>query len=127
MTPFAIETIARVAHEVNRAYCRAIGDVSQVHWWEAPEWQRESVRAGVRGVLDGTYATAEQQHNAWLDRKQSEGWRYGGVKDVAAKLHPAILSWELLSADQRVKADLCRAVCTEVALLLGVDEKEVVP
>ncbi len=123
MTPFTIDTIARVAHEVNRAYCRASGDESQPHWWEAPEWQRESVRAGVRGVLDGTYATAEQQHAAWLERKERDGWRYGRVKDVEAKLHPAFVPWSHLPREHRIKADLCRAVCTEVALLFSVAEE----
>lgn len=27
-----VEDIARVCHEVNRAYCRSIGDDSQVSW-----------------------------------------------------------------------------------------------
>lgn len=40
------EKIARVAHEVNKAYCEALGDMSQPVWEEAPEWQRASATSG---------------------------------------------------------------------------------
>ena len=30
---------AKTAHEVNRAYCQGLGDYSQLHWEEAPDWQ----------------------------------------------------------------------------------------
>lgn len=33
---FSIELIAQVAHEINRAYCQAIGDDSQPCWNDAP-------------------------------------------------------------------------------------------
>ncbi len=42
------ERIARVAHEVNRAYCEACGDYSNVRWEEAPEWQQTSAIEGVK-------------------------------------------------------------------------------
>lgn len=35
-----IEACAHAAHEANRAYCAAIGDLSQVAWECAPEWQQ---------------------------------------------------------------------------------------
>ncbi len=38
--------IARVCHEVNKAYCEALGDNSQPTWEDAPEWQRSSARMG---------------------------------------------------------------------------------
>ena len=47
MTDNKIERIARVCHEVNRAYCQALGDMSQPTWADAPEWQRSSARMGV--------------------------------------------------------------------------------
>ena len=40
------EQIARVCHEVNRAYCRAIGDESQPAWEDAPDWQQRSAVLG---------------------------------------------------------------------------------
>lgn len=45
-----VDAAARAAHEVNRAYCIALGDTSQPSWDEAPEWQRESAKKGVQGA-----------------------------------------------------------------------------
>jgi hypothetical protein len=42
------EELARITHEANRTYCQALGDDSQLHWDNAPEWQRESALAGVK-------------------------------------------------------------------------------
>ncbi len=39
----SIEACARAAHEVNRAYCIAIGDDSQSTWEHAPKWQRDMI------------------------------------------------------------------------------------
>ncbi len=117
MSPFAIETIARVAHEVNRAYCEAIGDASQLPWWEAPDTERDSVR----GLLEERYATAEDQHEAWLADKAAEGWSYGPTKDVLTKQDPAFVLWDELPEEHRVKAELCRAVCREVGIAMGMD------
>ena len=43
--------IAKVCHEINRAYCHAIGDDSQLSWDQAPEWQRQSAIHGVEFSL----------------------------------------------------------------------------
>ena len=32
-----IELIAKVCHDVNRAYCKSVGDDSQVSWEDAPD------------------------------------------------------------------------------------------
>jgi hypothetical protein len=42
--------IARVCHEVNRAYCTSLGDESQLPWDSAPQWQKDSAINGVRFI-----------------------------------------------------------------------------
>jgi len=32
------EEIAKVAYQVNKAYCESLGDTSQVNWDDCPEW-----------------------------------------------------------------------------------------
>jgi hypothetical protein len=96
-----IEACARAAHESNRAYCIALGDESQLPWDDAPEWQRESCRAGARGALDG--ATPEQSHESWLAAKKADGWRYGATKDADQKEHPCFVSYAELPPAQRSK------------------------
>lgn len=105
-----LEEIARVCHEVNRAYCEAMGDRSQLPWESAPEWQRSSTMNGVRYALEHPASTPEDMHRSWLDQKMREGWRHGPVKDPEKKEHPCILAYWQLPKEQRVKDHLFRAV-----------------
>ena len=77
--------IAEVCHEANRAYCRVIGDNSQLPWNEAPEWQRASAVTGVEFVRHYPDASASANHDSWLAEKINDGWKYGPVKDSAKK------------------------------------------
>jgi hypothetical protein len=106
----SIPDIARVVHEVNRAYCRSLGDESQVPFDQAPAWQTESLFAGIAGVLDGRLQTPQGQHEAWLAIKAAEGWEYGEVKSIEAKTHPCFLPYDELPQAQRAKDNLFRAV-----------------
>lgn len=103
----SIEDAARRAHEINRAYCDAIGDTPQPSWYAAPEWQRESARDGVRNARSGK--TPEELHESWLDHKRADGWTYGPEKDPERKTHPCMVPFAELPAKQRVKDYLFRA------------------
>ena len=92
---------ARAAHEANRAYCIAIGDLSQKPWDEAEQWQRDSAIRGVIVALQG--ATPGRQHEAWMADKLRDGWVYGEVKDPIAKTHPCLVAYEDLPLAQRQK------------------------
>lgn len=102
----AIEAAARAAHEVNRAYCRALADYSQPDWQRAPEWQRASARAGAAAVLDNPDTTPEQSHEGWFAQKVADGWVYGPTKDPNAKTHPCMVPYSELPASQRAKDSL---------------------
>lgn len=102
--------IARVCHEVNRAYCAAIGDNSQPKWEDALEWQRKSAIAGVVFTLDNPEAPPSASHESWLAEKQRDGWKYGAVKDPEKKEHPCFVPYEQLPQEQRVKDYLLQAV-----------------
>lgn len=104
------ELIARVAHEINRAYCASLGDHSQLAWEMAPEWQQKSALAGVDMHLANPDATPEQSHESWLAEKVAQGWVYGPVKDAEKKEHPCILPYAELPAEQKAKDYLFRGV-----------------
>jgi hypothetical protein len=104
-----IDDVARTAHEVNRAYCRAIGDDSQPPWGEAPDWQKESCRRGVLAHL-GADLTPEQSHALWLEEKRRTGWTYGPLKDPEKKTHPCFRPYVDLPQEQRIKDYLFKAV-----------------
>lgn len=99
-----IEACARAAHEVNRAYCIAIGDTSQPAWEDAPDWQRSSARNGVAAALNG--ATPEQSHEGWMAEKLAMGWKYGPAKDPEKKEHPCMVPCSELPTEQRAKDTL---------------------
>jgi hypothetical protein len=110
---------AMAAHEANRAYCLAIGDASQVHWEQAPEWQRASALAGVRGVLiDGN--GPRESHESWLAEKRADGWKYGPVKDPEAKVHPCFVPYDELPEAQKGKDAIFVTIVRAVAAPLGV-------
>lgn len=104
-----IERAARAAHAMNRAYCEALGDVSQPPWCEAPDWQKDSARQGARGILDGSIKTPEQSHESWLAEKVATGWTYGPIKNPEAKQHPCMVPYGDLPPEQRIKDHLFAA------------------
>lgn len=105
-----LNRIARVTHEVNRAYCQAIGDDSQPAWEDAPEWQQKSAVAGVVFHLENPDATPENSHESWLAEKARDGWTYGPEKNPEAKEHPCFRPYNELPVEQRAKDYLFRAV-----------------
>lgn len=111
-----LTTIARMAHEVNRIYCHAIGDKSQLPWEEAPEWQRHSCIQGVMFQIQNLDATPEDSHKGWLAHKLCTGWKYGPTKDETAKTHPCMVPYDQLPTEQKLKDHLFRGV---VRVMLG--------
>jgi hypothetical protein len=104
-----MDRIARVCHEVNRAYCQALGDDTQPAWEDAPEWQRSSARMGVDLHTMGDFGP-EASHASWMQQKLSEGWKYGPVKNPDAKEHPCIVPFADLPREQQAKDFIFRAV-----------------
>jgi hypothetical protein len=102
--------IARVAHEINRAYCEAIGDNSQPTWENAPDWQKQSAENGVHFHVHNPNAGPDHSHNEWLREKEATGWKYGPVKDAAKKEHPCFVPYNQLPVEQKAKDYLFRAV-----------------
>lgn len=109
------ESIAKVAHEINRAYCAALGDLSQPAWGQAPDWQRSSAIKGVEFHISNPNAGPDHSHNAWLAEKQATGWTYGPVKDPERKEHPCFVPYDQLPVEQKAKDYLFRAVVHQLA------------
>ena len=101
--------IARVAHEINRAYCQALGDNSQPSWEDAPQWQRDSAMLGVELYTSGDHGP-EASHESWSAQKLADGWKYGAVKNPEAKEHPCLVPFADLPREQQAKDFLFRAV-----------------
>lgn len=102
--------VARIAHEVNRAYCQAIGDNSLLPWGDSPDWQKRTVMKGIWFHLDNPEADANASHESWLNEKLDEGWEYGEKKDPEKKQHPCMVPFEKLPLEHQIKDHLFRAV-----------------
>lgn len=102
-----LDVIAKVCHEANRAYCRAMGDQSQLPWEEAPEWQKKSAMNGVEFHLatlnNGSIPQPSASHENWLKEKKADGWKYGPVKDPEKKEHPYFVPYDELPLEQKLK------------------------
>ena len=105
-----IESIARVAHEANRAWCAANGDMSQPAWHNAPDWQKTSAINGVKFHIDNPDAGPSASHDAWLEEKRENGWKYGPVKDPDKKEHPCFMPFDDLPPDQQAKDRLFTSI-----------------
>lgn len=115
-----IEILVAACHSAWYAYAvLALGEPGEP-WDAAPEWQRESIRDGVRfwDLWARTYerqvaqATCSEEvrdnfakasHTNWVDHKMREGWTYGEVKDVETKQHPCLVKYEALPEAQKKK------------------------
>lgn len=104
-----IELIAKICHNVNKAYCECHDDFCQPDWESAPRWQKDSAINGVKYQLEND-ATPEQLHESWLKQKLAEGWVWGKVKDAKAKTHPCIVNYEFLPKYQKTKDFLFKAI-----------------
>lgn len=104
------EQIARVCHEANGAWCLVNGDDSQKSWEEAEQWQRESAIKGVQFRLENPSAQQYDQHNAWMEDKLKDGWKFGEVKNAEAKTHPCLVPYNLLPRFQQKKDEIFCAI-----------------
>jgi len=107
-----VEEIAKVAHQVNKAYCESLGDTSQVAWDDCPEWQKQSAVTGVIFHINNPDAGVEANHESWVKEKIDDGWVYGEKKDPDAipPTHPCIVPFNKLPREQQAKDYIFRAV-----------------
>lgn len=103
------DEIAKVCHEVNRAYCLALGDTSQSAWEDAPQWQKDSAMLGVKLHTENDVGP-EASHESWMAQKVAEGWVHGPDKNPDMRLHPCIMPFAHLPAAQQAKDYIFRAV-----------------
>lgn len=112
--------IARVAHEINKAYCDSIGETpAQPSWNDAPEWQRSSALNGVDFHIENPDALPSASHESWMKQKTEEGWKYGPVKDAEKKEHPCYVPYEELPTAQKSKDFLFKSVIHELKQFLN--------
>lgn len=119
MTNEQIQDVAEVCHDINRAYCRLIGDDTQVSWKDAPEWQRNSAISGVKFHLANPNSKPSDSHENWSKEKVADGWKFGPVKDPANKLHPCLVPFGSLPQEQQTKDIIFLSTVRAAEAVLG--------
>lgn len=95
--------IAKACHEINRAYCEALGDTSQKPWDYAPEWAKTSAINGVKFHIANPDSKPSDSHESWMKEKLDAGWKFGPVKDPEKKEHPCLVPYDQLPKEQQMK------------------------
>jgi len=116
-----LRDVARFAHEINAAFCRSTGDDTQQDWENTRADIQDSAIAGVALHLIDRLSP-EQSHQAWMAHKLAEGWKYGEKKDLDARTHPALVPYEDLPAETKIKDFLFKQTVDSFRRLLGANE-----
>ncbi len=110
-----VRMVARACYEANKGVCEGLEDFSQPSWAMASDDAREAtiqiVGRHIKALLSGMSLTPEEVHDAWMDHRLANGWRFGPVKDFEAKTHPCLVPYEDLSDGERSKDLVLTAVC----------------
>lgn len=95
--------IGRICHEANRLFRKHIGEDPGPSWSSLTAHERRLIEQAVEYRMQNPTTTPEQMHEEWVRVKESEGWKFGPFKDSKNKLHPNLVPYNDLSADQKFK------------------------
>lgn len=104
-----ITAIAKMCHEVNKAYCAALRE-EQPKWEDAPQWQKDSAIRGVAFHILNPDAGPESSHVSWMKQKLDDGWKYGKVKCADKRNHHCIVPFHHLPTEQQAKDHIFREI-----------------
>jgi hypothetical protein len=111
----ALEGVARVCWEANRALQVRDGEIFPDEPWDAaPEWRRNAVMSIVDGIFRGNIKDAEQAHNHWWTWMATRQWECGDMKDPELRVHPSLRPWKDLTPRQQLAQRLNIHICQEV-------------
>lgn len=116
--PDALEDIARICHEVNRAYSEGLGQIG-VPWEALSEGRRAMVAAGVLFVLQNPDVDVSALHEHWRGDMERAGWVYGPYKVEELKQHPNLVPFHQLSPNEQAKDRIFHGLVRAIARHVG--------
>ena len=106
------EFIAEVRHIGWVSYQIAVG---QEYNEKINNDQMDSLLDGIEYLDANPDTTPEDNHNNWMQMKESQGWVYGSVKDFDKKTHPDLVPFDKLPIVEQPK-DINDAVIHKLAV-----------
>lgn len=81
--------------------------------WEQREeaFRTQFVATVARICADGYETTPKAEHDSWWRAYEAMGWKYGPVRDRAAKTHPDMVPFEELHDAERIKDEIFLELC----------------
>ncbi len=96
------ETLYPELQESNREQCRYAAEILRQAGFLVVEAARDETTCADPGFTpEEIEIMAEMEHGRWNHERLRAGWRYGGEKDVQAKISPYLRPWEEL--DDEIK------------------------
>lgn len=111
--------IAQVLHAANRAYTEVIGGMAHNPTWEELSAQEKSnLIEAVKSTIENP-RTPEQSHEAWMNSKLEQGWKYGPHKNPIKKTHPDLIPFRDLPFEEKIKDALYLGITSIFVSALG--------
>jgi hypothetical protein len=114
---FVMADIAFIAYDAIRRFVLVFGD-DFPEWFDLEEGHQQLFLQLVREYLEHPDWTAERLHEAWLDTRRIEGWRYSPEVDLDNKLHPSMVPFAKLPDREQAQTRLTASVIASLAPLL---------
>lgn len=107
------ECAAEFVYDAARLQAMAVGAPIVPERWSQRE---EPFRVQFRDVIemmmgDARKSSPEELHEDWVRAYEAMGWRYGTERDVAAKTHPDMVSYDALEQREQDKDAVFVALC----------------
>ena len=104
------EKLAKIAYEVNVAYCESLGDIVHPAWDELMPFEVAECVDLVKTVREDQMVAPKSLHALWCAGRGKKGWSYGPRLDFKIKTHPLLTDFEKLSKNNQSKGYILKGV-----------------
>lgn len=103
-----IELILTVLHNAN-AVLKKLNNEKHEELADMEPARRASIKEAIKHALEND-TSPEESHNKWLATQEALGYKYGIEIDRVNLLHPCMMPYENLPAEQKLKDDMFVAI-----------------
>lgn len=105
--------VAIMCHEVIGSYCAAIRE-DHTPWTELTAQARDHIVGRVAFIVLNPDAEANANHDVWMFKMLSNGWKHAKVKDTVEKKHPSLVPFHHLPTEQQAKDHIFNEIVRQI-------------